>query len=165
MRTDGGEDVLGGHVELHESLNRGSSLGIAGGDGLRTKEAGFLSGIEVNLDWGCGLEAGGNQHSEDLNCIYSAGTILTRKKSAHGFGMNQETARTSSAPGARPLVGSLKLIESWWAPRIVTGPEVEPAILAITENWVQEWLNLVIMTPDFPPAIVLSLLKIHSADC
>ena len=58
-------------------------------------------------------------------------------------------------------MGEFKLIESWWHPRIVIGPEVVPAILAITENWTQECANLVTVTPGFPEAIPVSVLKIH----
>jgi len=76
MRPGGGENVLGSHVELHESLDRSSGSGVAGGDSLGTEETGFLAGIEVDLEWGGGLEARGNQNTEDLHGIYGTGTIL-----------------------------------------------------------------------------------------
>jgi len=50
------EDVLCCHVEFHESLDLSFSFGVAGGDILRTKETSFLSGIEMELDRGGGLE-------------------------------------------------------------------------------------------------------------
>ena len=134
--TRGSEDVQCSHVELHESFDRSSGFVVAGGDGLRAKETSFLAGIKVDLDWGGGFEARGDQDAEDLNGVDGTGTILTRGNcvSITAIKCDLETKRTSSAPGARPFCGEAMLIESWWAPRIVTGPEVVPSILAITEN-------------------------------
>lgn len=50
MRSVSSENVLGSHIEFHESLDRGPGFGIAGGDGLRAKETNFLTRIEVDLD-------------------------------------------------------------------------------------------------------------------
>lgn len=58
MRPESGEDTLCGHVEFHESLDLPFSLGVAGGNGLRAKETGFLTRIEMDLNWGGGLETG-----------------------------------------------------------------------------------------------------------
>jgi hypothetical protein len=77
MRPDSGEDVLGSHVEFHESLNCNPGIMVGRGDRLRAKETSFLTGVEVNLEWGGGLEAGFNQDTEDLNGIDGTGTILT----------------------------------------------------------------------------------------
>ena len=78
MRLDSGENVLGRHVEFHESLDGSSSSGIVGGDGQGAEETGFLTGVEVDLDWGGWLKARGNQHAKDLNCIDDTGAILAR---------------------------------------------------------------------------------------
>ena len=74
-----GKGVLGGHVDLHESLDLNSSVFVAENDFLRPTKLGFLCGIEVELDWGGRLEVGGNQHSEDFNEIDDTGTILTER--------------------------------------------------------------------------------------
>ena len=79
IRLDGGENVLGGHVEFHESLDSSSSSRVAGGDGLGAEETGFLAGIEMDLEWSRGLKAGGNQYAEDFNSIDDTGTILARR--------------------------------------------------------------------------------------
>ena len=87
----------------------------------------------MDLHWGGGLEAGGDQDTEYLDGVDGTGTILTGGSILvvnRGLGVE----RTSSAPGARPFMGSLRLIESWWQPRIVTGPDLLPANLTITEN-------------------------------
>jgi len=135
-RPEGGKDALCSHVEFHESLDLSSSGLVAGSNGLRAKEPSFLTGIEVDLYWGCWFEVRGDQGAEDLYDIDGTGTILTRRDdvSVIVIKYDLETKRTSSAPGARPVVGAPALIESSWAPRIVTGPEVVPSILAITEN-------------------------------
>ena len=134
-RPESGENVLCSHIEFHESLDRSSSFIVAGSNGLGTKETGFLTGIEVDLDRGGRFEARGDQDTEDLHGIDGTGTILTgRNVSMTVIKCDLETKPTSSAPGARPLAGEFALIESWCAPRIMTGPEVVPAILVITEN-------------------------------
>ena len=46
---------------------------------MRAKEAGFLAGIEMELDRGGGLEVGVDQCTEDLDSIDGAGPILTRR--------------------------------------------------------------------------------------
>jgi len=75
-RLDSGGNILCGHVEFHESLDGCSSFGIVGGDGQGAEETGLLTGVEVDLDWGGGLKARGNQHAKDFNCIDGTGTIL-----------------------------------------------------------------------------------------
>ena len=77
MRPEGNEDVLCSHIEFHESLDLRFRLVVLGSDGLRAKEAGFLAGIEMELDWGGGSECGIDQGTEDFNGIDGAGTILT----------------------------------------------------------------------------------------
>ena len=76
-RPETGEDVLCSHVEFHESLDRSSSFTVAGSNGLGTKKAGFLAGIEVNLDWGGGFETRGDQGTEDFHGIDGTRAILT----------------------------------------------------------------------------------------
>jgi len=79
-RQEGGEDVLSSHVEFHESFNLDSSFVVMGGNLLRTEETGFLSGIEMELDRGGGLElVAADQGAEDLHGIHGTGTILTRR--------------------------------------------------------------------------------------
>ena len=60
MRLESGENVLGRHVEFHESLDGSSSSRIVGGDGQGAEETGFLTGVEVDLDRGGGFKARGN---------------------------------------------------------------------------------------------------------
>jgi len=78
MKLESGEDVLCGHVKFHESLDLSSSFLVAVGDILRTREAGFFSGIETELGWGGGFEAGLDQDTEDLDGVDGTGTILER---------------------------------------------------------------------------------------
>ena len=81
MRQKSDEDVLCSHIEFHESLDRSSSFIVTGSNCLRTKETGFLARIEVDLDWGGGFEARGDQGTEDLHGIDGPGAILTRRNS------------------------------------------------------------------------------------
>ena len=78
-RTESGEDVLCSHIEFHESLDLDVSFVVVVRDFLRAKQPGFLSGIEMELDWGGGLEGRVDQGTEDLHGIDSTGTILTRR--------------------------------------------------------------------------------------
>ena len=75
---DSGGNVLGRHVEFHESLDGSSSSGVVGGDGQGAEETGFFTGVEVDLNWGGWLKARGNQHAKDLHCIDGTGAILAR---------------------------------------------------------------------------------------
>ena len=115
QRSRSSENILGSHVEFHEGFDRSSSSGVARGDGLGAKETRFLARIEVDLDRGGWLETRGNQSAEDLNGIDSTGTILSGRNevSATDIKYDLETKCTSSAPGARPVLGESRLIESW----------------------------------------------------
>ena len=103
MRLGSGEDVLRSHVEFHESLDLNFSFVVVGSDVLGAKEAGFLSGIEVKLDWGGGFEFGVDQGAEDFHGIDGAGTILARWNEVLITAIKRDSKQhTSSAPGARP---------------------------------------------------------------
>jgi len=79
MRPESGEDVLCSHVEFHESLDCSSSFIVASGNCLRTKETSFLTGVEVDLDWGGGFEARSDHGTEYFHGIDGTGTILNRR--------------------------------------------------------------------------------------
>jgi len=79
-RPESGEDVLCSHVEFHESLDLNSRFVVVGSNGLRTQKTDFLASVEMELDWGGGLEfCGVDQSTEDLDGIDGSGTILTRR--------------------------------------------------------------------------------------
>ena len=77
--SESDEDVLCGHIEFHESLDLGFRLVVVESNRLRANKTSFLSRIEMELDWGGGLECGINKGTEDLHDIYGAGTILARR--------------------------------------------------------------------------------------
>ena len=105
MRPESGEDILSGHVEFHESLDLDSSFIVVGGNLLGAKETGFLSGIEMELDRGGGVElVAADQGTEDLHGIYGAGAILTRRNQFSITAINEDH-ETTHVVGTRRTSG------------------------------------------------------------
>jgi hypothetical protein len=136
-------NVLCCHVELHHCFNLRSGCLVALRDRLGSQKAGLLSRIpKVKMS------------RADHVYIMSSTTDQWNSTGVVGLNPDASNARkasirlteplpSSSAPGARPMVGLLKLMESMCAPRMVTGPVVIPGIRATMELWTHVCLKAV----------------------